>query len=404
MSFRWAASPRGPYNRAVIDSSAKLQAYLPALQAAPWVAIDTEADSLHAYPEKLCLIQIGTPAGQVLVDPLSGTDLRPLFAVLGGRELLMHGADYDLRLMLRHHRFVPHSIFDTMLAARLLGQQQFGLGALVLQYLGIALEKGAQKANWARRPLTARMEVYALHDVEYLRPLSDKLRADLDAKGRLEWHRESCARMIREATVGELPDPDTVWRVKGSSVLGPAGLAVLRELWLWREKEAVHANLPPYFIMNHEQIVSFAAEAANGADIARLLPPRYSARRREALLEAVQIGLAVPPEEQPQIPRRQHHRLTMAEVRRLRDITRHRDRQAARLGIDPAIIASKPVLARLAHDWQEHAGDLMNWQRELLLEPDEAPPAPEPAGSPAKPAQPHLPASRQGAPKQRAQP
>ncbi len=373
----------------MIDSNAKLQEYLPSLLASPWVGIDTEADSLHAYPEKLCLLQIGTSAGEVLVDPLNGVDLRPLFAALAGRELLIHGADYDLRLLLKHHRFIPQSIFDTMLAGRLLGQQQFGLGALVLHYLGITLEKGAQKANWARRPLTPRMEVYALHDVEYLKALSDKLHAELAAKGRLEWHRESCARMIREATTDEAPDLDTIWRVKGSSVLGPPGLAVLRELWLWREKEAVHANLPPFFIMNHEMLVRLAEQAGNGEDVTRLLPLRHSARRREALVEAIQIGVAVPPEEQPQIPRREHHRLTMAEVRRLRDITRRRDRQATRLGIDPALIASKPVLARLAHNWEGNAGELMNWQRDLLLERESPPPNPEPA-VPAPPAQPEF--------------
>lgn len=369
----------------MIDTSVKLLDYLPTLVASPWVAIDTEADSLHAYPEKLCLLQIGTTAGQVLVDPLNGADLKPLFAALAGRELLMHGADYDLRLLLKHHRFVPASIFDTMLAGRLLGQRQFGLAALVLHYLGITLEKGAQKANWARRPLTPRMEIYAKHDVEYLKALCDKLHAELTAKGRLGWHQESCARLIREATVDDGPDPDWVWRIKGSSVLGPPGLAVLRELWHWREQEAIHANLPPFFIMNHELLVRLSEEAGAGRDVGRLFPPRYSQRRREALTKALRRGVAVPPAEQPQIPERQHHRLTMAEVRRLRDITRRRDRQAAHLGIDAALIASKPMLARLAHDWQGYEGELMKWQRDLLLEREAAgPPAEAPAAPPAE--------------------
>lgn len=364
----------------MIDTTDKLQEYLPTLRAAAWVALDTEADSLHAYPEKLCLIQLGTPGGQVLVDPLNGTDMRPLFDALAGRELLMHGADYDLRLMRKHHQFVPESIFDTMVAARLLGQPQFGLGALVLHYLGVTLEKGAQKANWARRPLTPRMEVYALHDVEYLKSLCDHLRSELEAKGRLEWHRESCARMIREATEDAAPDPDFIWRIKGSSILGPPGLGVLRELWHWREQEAVRANLPPFFILNHELMVRLSGEAANGADVARLLPPRYSPRRREALMQAIRRGVAVPPARQPQIPRRQHYRLTMAEVRRLRDLTRRRDRHASLLGIDPALIASKPVLARLAHDWPQHAPELMRWQRDLLER--DPPPGVEPASPP----------------------
>ena len=352
----------------MIDSDAKLLDYLPTLQASPWVAIDTEADSLHAYPEKLCLLQIGSLAGQVLVDPLRPTDLRPLFAALAGRELLIHGADYDLRLLRKHHQFVPHAIFDTMVAGRLLGQQQFGLGALVLHYLGVKLEKGSQKANWARRPLTPRMEAYALRDVEYLHPLAEKLRAELVAQGRLEWHRESCERLIRDATMEEAPDPDMVWRVKGSSVLGPPGLAVLRELWHWREREAIHASLPPFFVMHHDLLVRLAANAAEGMDVSALVPPRYSPRRREALSAALRRGCEVRPEDQPQLPQRENHRLTMAEVRRLRDMTRRRDRHATRLRIDPALIASKPLLARLAHDWHRFERELMNWQKQLLSE------------------------------------
>ncbi|HLP76778.1 MAG TPA: ribonuclease D, partial [Candidatus Paceibacterota bacterium] len=103
----------------MIDTEQKLAEFLPKLRAATWVAVDTEADSLHAYPEKVCLIQISTVDGDVLVDPLAKIDLDPLLDALSGHELIMHGADYDLRLLLKHHEFVPRAIFDTMLAARL---------------------------------------------------------------------------------------------------------------------------------------------------------------------------------------------------------------------------------------------------------------------------------------------
>ena len=112
----------------MIDTEQKLTAFLPVLRAATWVAVDTEADSLHAYPEKVCLIQISTVSSDRLVDPLAGVNLAPLIETLAGRELIMHGADYDLRLLSKHHEFVPSAIFDTMLAARLLGLRQFGLG------------------------------------------------------------------------------------------------------------------------------------------------------------------------------------------------------------------------------------------------------------------------------------
>src|SRR5437867_2410849 len=145
-----------PYIGPVIDTDQKLAAFLPLLRAATWVAVDTEADSLHAYPEKVCLIQISTVSGDQLVDPLAPINLDPLLDALSGHELIMHGADYDLRLLRKHHEFVPSSIFDTMLAARLLGLRQFSFSHLVEQYLQVKLEKTARKANWALRPLTER--------------------------------------------------------------------------------------------------------------------------------------------------------------------------------------------------------------------------------------------------------
>ena len=141
----------------MVDTEERLAAFLPAVRAAQWVALDTEADSLHAYPEKVCLIQIGTVSGDRLIDPLAGINLSPLLDALAGRELLMHGADYDLRLLRKHHEFVPGSIFDTMLAARLLGYWQFGLER-PRQQVPRRQAKGPQKANWALRPLTERME------------------------------------------------------------------------------------------------------------------------------------------------------------------------------------------------------------------------------------------------------
>ena len=177
------------------------------------MAVDTEADSLHAYPEKVCLIQISTVAGDVLVDPLSKINLDPMLDALSGHELIMHGADYDLRLLEKHHQFTPSAIFDTMLASRLIGEMQFGYSTLVEKFLGVKLEKGPQKANWALRPLTERMEKYARNDTHYLKPLVDQLRAGLEAKGRLAWHQESCARLIADARSRSR----SIWMPSGAS-------------------------------------------------------------------------------------------------------------------------------------------------------------------------------------------
>ena len=354
------------YIARVIDTEAKLTAFLPQLHAASWVAVDTEADSLHAYPEKVCLIQISTDAGDVLVDPLAKIDLQPLLAGLAGHELIMHGADYDLRLLEKHHHFTPAAIFDTMLAARLIGETQFGYSTLVEKLLGEKLEKGPQKANWALRPLTERMEKYARNDTHYLKPLADKLRAGLEEKRRLAWHQESCARLIIQCTQPEPVDTDAVWRVKGSHLLGRPGLAVLRELWRWREKEAVAANRPPFFVLSHDALVDVAAAAVTQRPIDPVLPRSLSERRRSGLTQAMAAGLEVTGEDCPKIFQRVNHRPTDAERQRFMKLQEHRDARAMELGIDPTIIASRGTLSDLARDWEKYSPELMNWQRALL--------------------------------------
>jgi ribonuclease D len=350
----------------VIDTEQALKAWLPDLQASPWVAIDTEADSLHAYPEKLCLIQVSVPGADRLVDPLAGVDLACFYEALGGHELILHGGDYDLRLLHRHAGFVPGSIFDTMMAARLLGCTQFGLASLVEQFLGVKLEKGPQTADWARRPLTERMEAYARNDTRHLHPLATRLREDLSAKGRLEWHREYCQRLIRESVQPVEVDTDRVWRVKGSHKLDRHGLAVVRELWHWREREAVAANRPPFFILNHERLSEIAAAAVTGRPWHSLIPPRYSERRRQTLLQAVEKGIALPKSDWPDRIRGTGQRPNEAEKRRFAALQNHRDARARELGIDPTLIASRSTLFSLAREGENAAAGLMAWQRTLL--------------------------------------
>jgi ribonuclease D len=351
----------------VIDTDDKLAALLPAIQSANWLALDTEADSLHAYPEKVCLIQISTTAGDELVDPLANLDLDPLLEALDRHELIMHGADYDLRLLRKHHEFVPSAIFDTMLAARLLGERQFGLSSLAEKFLGVQLDKGPQKADWARRPLTPRMEAYARNDTHFLKPMADKLKIELQNKGRLAWQQESCERLIVECTTPAATDPDSTWRIKGSHKLNRHALAVLRELWRWREGEAIAANRPPFFILNHEKLVNIAAAAAAHQSVDQLLPQRMSPRRRAGLSQALQAALSLPASQLPELMRHKFYRPDEAEMHRYRELEKRRDARAHELDIDPTLIASRATLGELSRDWDKHSSELMNWQRELLI-------------------------------------
>ncbi len=350
----------------MIDTNETLAGFLPTVRAADWIAVDTEADSLHAYPEKVCLIQISTAAGDKLIDPLARINLDALLDALTAHALIMHGADYDLRLLRKHHEFVPGAVFDTMLAARLLGLRQFGLSHLVEHYLGVKLEKGSQKANWARRPLTERMERYARDDTHYLKPLADKLKVELEHKGRLAWHQEACARLIDESTRLRPADLDSVWRVKGSHALPRPALAILRELWRWRETEAVAANRPPFFILSHELLVDMAAAAATHRPVEPLVPRHLTPRRREGLARTIKHALEISTDAHPELLIRHSRRPSEAERRRYEGLEKRRDARAGQLGIDPTLIASRATLGELARNWDKHAPELMIWQRELL--------------------------------------
>jgi ribonuclease D len=350
----------------VIDNARALQSLLPKLSGASWIALDTEADSLHAYPEKLCLLQISLPNEDLLIDPLAALNLRPLFEVLQQTELILHGADYDLRLLLRTFNSLPRSIFDTMLAARLLGYREFGLRDLVMRHLGVKLEKGPQKMNWAVRPLTQQMITYAINDTRYLHPLASALKTELKSHGRLSWHNETCAKLLADCARTRPVDPDDLWRVKGSDRLDPRGLAILRALWHWREHEAIASNKPPYFILSHEKLVDFSEAAAHNRPLDHLLPRHFSTKRASTLISEISRALQIPAGKYPQRRRSVIRRATTAQLTRFEQLKQLRDRRAAELALDPTLIASKADLLLVAKDSDCSSKELMNWQRKIL--------------------------------------
>jgi ribonuclease D len=347
----------------LIATTARLTALIPQIEAADRVAVDTEADSLHCYREKLCLLQISLPASDHIVDPLADLDLAPLRSALECPEIVLHGADYDLRMLRRGLNFVARRIFDTVIAARLLGIREFSLAALVKRYFGLDLPKGSQRANWAQRPLPARMAEYAVNDVRYLLPLAEELEAELIRNCRIDWLRQSCQRAIEQAAVQRVRDEDELWRVRGSGSLRGRQAAVLRALWQWREKEAKAADRPPFHILqNHELLDAAAAFAAGNMPDYR----HFSSRRRKEFRGVAQGAMQLPESEWPVSRRRAGRRPDPETVRAADELRRRRDQAARQLNLESSFIAPRSTLEAVAANQMRAASLLAPWQQELL--------------------------------------
>ena len=177
---------------------------------------------------------------------------------------------------------------------------------------------------------------------------------------------QSSDRLIAECAISPRTEPDLVWRIRGSNKLACPNLAVLREIWHWREKEALGANRPPFFILSHETLIAIADAATGQGRIDIMLPRHFSSRRKDGLQEAIQKGLHAPPPEQPHPLRSHSRRQSEAERRRFLELETRRNQRAAELALDPTLIASRATLLALADDWDRHKKELMDWQRELL--------------------------------------
>jgi len=369
LDIRHSSLPGSP-----IASAAQLAELLPQIEAHDRVAIDTEADSLHSYREKLCLLQLslsanrtdssrGEPGRDYIVDPLANVDLAPLCAALQTKEIVLHGSDFDLRLLRRSLNFAARRIFDTAIAARLLGIREFSLAALVERFFDVKLAKGSQKANWARRPLSPRMLEYATNDTHYLLPLAERLETELQERDRLEWLRQSCQRAVEQTAVSRVRDEDEAWRIRGSGSLRGRAAAVLRALWQWREKEAAAVDRPPFHILqNHELLHAAESFAVGGVPDYR----HFSPRRRRAFCDAAQSALKLPEEEWPVSRRRFGTRPSAEMARRSEELRLRRDRVARELELEPTFIAPRATLEAIAADHTRAANLLVPWQRAAL--------------------------------------
>lgn len=366
--------PRTPF--IFVETNSGLESLIAKVKRAKRIALDTEADSLHHYYEKVCLIQLSAGKEHYVVDPLSGIRLERFLNLLSRKPLILHGADYDLRILRATFGFQPRGmIFDTMIAAQLLGYEKVGLAALVLHFFDVALSKAGQREDWSRRPLAPAQLEYASDDTRYLEGLAGILEGELQEQERSRWLEESCEAM-KEATAKDKPppDPDAVWRIKGVGDLGRRQLAFLRELWHWREKEAQSSDLPPFKIMRNHDMVKWALWAASRSRInlekGPKLPPHYRARRINKMRNALERARSLPKSKWPmRLAPKRSIRLAGPEIEALRT---ENIRLAAGLGIDPGILASRSslenIVRRRPRTLEEimEAGPLLRWQAEQL--------------------------------------
>lgn len=360
-----------------IDTPAGLEDLVSALSGEPLLGVDTEAAGYHRYLDRLSLIQISSRSRNYLIDPLALEDLSPLSTMLEDRrvEKIFHDADFDLRILDRDVGVRVAGLFDTQIAAALLGERSLGLGAVIETYLGVKLPKAYQRADWAERPLTEGMKDYAATDTAYLPDLRDRLRAALEEKGRLAWAEEEFAR--REGTRWtESEDAlEAFLRVKGARDLTPRGLAILRELHAWRESVGRERDQATFRVMSNQALIALSlAPPSSQSQLSSVtgVSEGMADRRGREIMAAIQRGLAVPEDELPRFPpSKRWDRDPEAEARaeRLRDV---RNRAAERLGLDPGFLMSRNQLDEIARrnpgSADELAGipDVRRWQVEAL--------------------------------------
>jgi len=337
-----------------VRTPVELDALARRLRGAPAIAVDTEADSLHHYPGKLCLVQIADGDGRgVLVDPLALSDLAPLRDVFADRGTVkvLHAADNDLGYIKRLYRFAVSGLFDTAIAARFLGATALGLDGLLKQYLGVEPGKSRQKDDWSRRPLTHDQEQYAVNDVLHLIPLRERLVGELTQRGRLGWVEEECAALAALELPDRVADPEAYLWLKGTTELDPRGLAALRELYRARESLALSLDRPPFMIIGNEALLRLAALRPRELAAVRAVPGCSSAvvrRFGETILAAVARAESLPDSELPVRSRRPRPSVPAPVRRRAEALRMWRNAACQQLGLEPGLVLPQRLIDRLA--------------------------------------------------------
>ena len=352
-----------------IDTPQGLHDLIERLCGEPLLAVDTESNSLYVYHERVCLIQISTRAADFVIDPLALDDLSALGALMAdpGVEKVFHAAEYDIMCLKRDFVWTFANLFDTMTAARVLGWPQVGLSSLLAEAFGVTMDKRYQRANWGARPLPREQLRYAQMDTHYLLPLRDRLADALRWGGHDEEAREMFAEAAALPAAEHRFDPEGFWRVNGARDLPLEKMALVRELYLFRERAARQRDCPPFKVFSDSTLVRLAAQAPRTLDDLRLacrLSDREVRQYGKGILSALRRGESGRP------PRPPAQDMPAPDVLDRYEALRawRRDRAQAR-GVESDVIVSRDALWALARqaprtlDALQHIDGLGPWRR-----------------------------------------
>jgi ribonuclease D len=331
-----------------VDQPQKLRQVAQELAAQDILAVDTESNSLYAYREQVCLIQFSTHGKDYLVDALALPDLSPLGEIFSTDRILkvFHAAEYDLICLFRDYGFRFDYLFDTMIAARILGYQKIGLGSLLEKYFSIQMDKKYQRANWGKRPLKADMLHYARLDSHYLIPLQDHLRAELVEAGLWELALEDFRRLTQGIEDTTESSEDDFWKLHGARDLNPEKATVLKSLYQFRESIAEAQNRPSFKVISHQALVELAETCPQQyQDLLKLSALHASQAKRygRGLLGAIKEGKQATPVYPPN-----HTRPHNAILDRMDALQEWRKHTGQNLGVPSDVVLPRDVLTRIA--------------------------------------------------------
>lgn len=361
-----------------LDDQAETDRFLATLGQVPRIAVDTEGASFHRFVDRIYLLQLSTDARHAIIDPLQVTSLEGLGKLLESSEVevVFHDADYDVRLLHQDYGWRIKHIFDTRVAAQLLGVKQFGLAALLQSHFGIKLDKKHQRADWSMRPLTDDMLAYAAQDTMQLLQLRDVLASALQDKGRLHWASEEFERLEGTRWTADAPGTSFL-KTKGARDLTRRELAILRELVEWRDGVASALDRSTFRVVSNEVLLDLCRKVPT--QIAQLqglkgLNPRLASEQGAALIAAVGRGLAVPDSELPRFPRSPRWEKDPHLDGRVAQLKTVRDAAAQRLDLDPGVLCARDRMEAVARRQPEsleafaEIPELRRWQVEVLGE------------------------------------